>query len=256
MPLPSPNSSKRWIVWTIAGLSALALVVLALIVFFSPSILVGILFSLPAPVPSGWHNLPKNRTPDEQALLGIWRPGELGRTIPFADGAPHILAPGDTLTLNPGHTYRFLRRGIYDGNSQLICLRSETGHWSIQAQPNGQPPIGSLLADLPSIQIEHRVIPDLNIDNVDYNRMHGNQSTPAVEPDQNSIAAENNAMNCSSSAPRDYQISTWGIATRRGRFALFRDAPASPYQSVSNPLQTVPAHQVLYEHEESSVPGP
>ena len=253
MPLPPPNPSKRWIVWTIAGLSVLGLVVLALIVFFSPSILVGILFSLPAPVPSGWHNLPKNRIPDEKALAGIWRPGELGRTLPFADGAPHTLAPADTLTLNPDHTYRFLHRGIYDGNSRLICLRSETGHWSIQTQPNGQPPVFNLLADLPSIQVDHRVTPDLNIDNVDYNRVHGNPGTPG--PDLNAIAAENNAMNCSTSAPRDYQVSSWSLATRHGHFALFRDAPASPYQSISNPLQTVAPHQVLYEHEDSSAPG-
>ena len=206
MPTPPPLSpvpTRRLPAWLkVVGISIGALLLTAIIGIVAAYSFIFSLFE-PAPAPHGWRNVSAKHSPQDNAFLGTWRPGELGRTIPFADGTPHTLEPDDALTLLPDHTYHFTRRGIYDGRSRLLCLRSETGRWAIRPQPGDHPPQLSLVADTPSIRIEHRVIPDLNMDNVNYNdleQQHKSPGSPSINPqDPKSIDDQTNAMNCSSS---------------------------------------------------------
>ena len=87
---------------------------------------------------------------------------------------------------------------------------------------------------------------------MDYNRLHQNANSGpqgTQQPDTNTIIAEDNAMNCSSSSPRDRMVGDWGIASRNGRLGIFRNGPAMPYQSAAAGWQDVPVEQILYERD-------
>ncbi len=244
------RSSWRDSILLVAGVVAAIAVSMSLLVVAGFLILPS-LIGWPRPAPADWQTISPKMPPDA-TLVGIWRPADPGRTIPFRDGTRHTLAADDTLVLLANHTYRFTRQGIYDGNSKLICLRSETGQWSVQPQPGKNPTVISLVANLPSISIEHRVIPDLNMDKEFYDSIKREQEDPAHPAPQLSdteIVDQDNAMNCSSSAPRDLMISDWKLAQLHGRLGLYRDAPALPYQDPSATYKNVPIAQLLYQKD-------
>ena len=249
-PPPTPPRTRRSRLWLWIFLPVVSLAVIALLFFTFTAVILGVprlSFLQNRPAPSGWHTPSSKAIPPDTAFFGQWHPGDPGRSIPFANGIPHTLAPTDTLVLLPDHTYRFTHRGIYDGQSRLICLRTEAGFWGLGETVDGLPRL-SLTADYPTIHIDQTVIPDFNLDNDHVPVSTIEQMTDRQQDER--VADNDNAANCSTSSPRDNEIGEWRVVTASGgRLGIFRDAPGMAYQSTFIPWHIVHVSQVLYQHD-------
>ncbi len=250
-PPPIPPRNRRSPLWLWILLSVVYFAVVALIFFTCCAIIFGspqISFLENRSAPSGWRTPSPKAIPPDSDFLGVWRPGDPGRAIAFADGTPHTLAPTDTLVLLPDHTYRFTHRGIYDGRSRLICLRTEAGSWGVGETFDGLPRL-SLAADYPAIHIDQTVIPDFNLETDDQLPVSKVEQMTDRQQDER-IDDHDNASNCSTSSPRDNEIGEWRVVTASGgRLGIFRDAPGMAYESTLIPWHIVPVSQILYQHD-------
>ena len=197
--------------------------------------------------PSGWKTPSAKNVPAESALIGTWQPAQPGLDLPFANGTPNTLTPDQALVIAPDHTYRFTRRPIYDGQSRIICLRSETGTWFTGPNTDGYPVL-TLVATLAAIHIDKTVIPDLNWDQAIV--PSGNTVEQMTDQQQDDRVDDlDNSANCSTTSARDLNINQWRVVTAPGgRVGLFRDAPGMAYESTLIPWHIVHVRQVLYQH--------
>ena len=99
--------------------------------------------------PGLWSTVRGSQPPDDQVYAGTWLPAGSGLHTTFPDGTPYTFGADSSLTLRPDHTFSLSRLGKYDGNSHLLCLRSEQGQWQIQADSSGRVAVDLIAGDGP-----------------------------------------------------------------------------------------------------------
>ena len=199
----------------------------------------------PRSAPGGWSDL-RTELPST-GLAGRYFLTGAEREISFADGRRRVLGPADdVLTLHADGTFNFVRRGVYNARSQLICVATQSGTWEAGLNPFGTEGL-FLSTESKSIHVEDSIVADVDRDA--RQRADANDPTFHFQMSTDEIAEDRDESGCSTKAPFGW-AGDFTLATGKGgRTAIYRDAPELALESRILPWRMVRVRTLVYERQ-------